>query len=100
MPSNSERRTPAVSGAWNNPASNKSIMTPASSGPGTHGSALVRYPNGGGPQEGKRLCQERGVGESSMEESTLAGKIESITLDGAGGKMEDGPVSTEGSAGW
>ena len=96
MPSNSERRTPAVSGAWNSPTSNKSIMTPASSGPGSHGSALVRYPNGGGPQEGKRLCQERG--ESSIDEQSLIGKVEAMTLDGAGGDME-GPASTEGSTG-
>lgn len=87
-----------MSGAWNNPTSNKSIMTPASSGPGTHGSALVRYPNGGGPQEGKRLCQERGSGESSMEEMSLAIRVESMALDGAGEKME-GPVPTEGLAG-
>lgn len=96
MPSNPERRTPAVSGAWNNPTSNKSIMTPATSGPGTHGSALVRYPNGGGPQEGKRWFQERC--ESGIEESSLAGKMESMTFDGAGGKTEE-PASIEGSAG-
>jgi len=97
MPSSSERRTPAVSGAWNNPTSNKSIMTPASSGPGTHGSALVRYPNGGGPQEGKRFYQERGASESGTEESSLAGKMESMTLDGTGEKTE-GSASIEGSA--
>lgn len=85
-----------MSGAWNNPTSNKSIMTPAPSGPGTHGSALVRYNNGGGPLEGKRLCQERG--ESSAEESSLAGKMEVITLEGAGGRTE-GPASTEESVG-
>ena len=85
-----------MSGAWNNPASNKSIMTPASSGPGTHGSALVRYPNGGGPQEGKRLCQERGVDESNIEESVLAGKMESMILDGSGEQTE-GPASPEES---
>ena len=85
-----------MSGAWNNPTSNKSIMTPSSSGPGTHGSALVRYPNGGGPQEGKRLCQERG--ESGVEEPSFAGKMEELTLEGAGGKTE-GPASTEGLAG-
>lgn len=73
-------------------------MTPASSGPGTHGSALVRYPNGGGPQEGKRLYQERGADESGMEDSLLAGKMESMTLDGAEGKTE-GPGSAEESAG-
>lgn len=87
-----------MSGAWNNPTSNKSIMTPASSGPGTHGSALVRYPNGGGPQEGKRLFQERIVGESSIEEPSLVGKMEAMTFDGAEGKTE-GPALTEGSAG-
>ena len=99
MPSNSERRTPAVSGAWNNPTSNKSIMTPASSGPGSHGSALVRYPNGGGPPEGKRSCQERGTDESSIEESSLAGKMELMTLDGAGEKAEGLAPPTEESAG-
>ena len=87
-----------MSGAWNNPTSNKSIMTPASSGPGSHASALVRYPNGGGPQEGKRSYQERGAGESGTEESPLTGKMESMTLDGAGEKTE-GPVLTEGSTG-
>jgi len=86
-----------VSGAWNNPTSNKSIMTPASSGPGSHGSALVRYPNGGGPQEGKRSYQERGACESGVDES-LIGKMESMALDGAGEKTE-GPVPTEGSTG-
>jgi hypothetical protein len=96
MPSNPERRAPAVSGAWNNPTSNKSIMTPASSGPATHGTVLVRYPNGGGPQEGKRFYQERG--ESSIEESSLAGNMEVMTLEVAGGKTE-GPTSTEESAG-
>ena len=73
-------------------------MTPASSGPGPHGSALVRYPNGGGPQEGKRSFQERGAGESGIEESLLTGKMESMSLDGAGEKAED-PVPTEGSTG-
>ena len=98
--SNSERRAPAVSGAWNNPASNKSVMTPASSGLGTHGSALVRYPNGGGPQEGKRLCQDKGASDPGVEESTLTGKIESMTLsDGSGERME-GPAQAEGSTGW
>lgn len=98
MPSNSERRTPAASGAWNNPALNKSIMTPASSGLGTHGSALVRYPNGGEPQEGKRLCHERGIDESGTDESILAGEMESVTLDGAGEKTE-GPAPNEESTG-
>ena len=87
-----------MSGAWNNPTSNKSIMTPASSGPGSHPSALVRYPNGGGPQEDKRSYQERGAGESGIEESSLTGKMESMTLDGSVEKAE-GPVSTEGSTG-
>ena len=73
-------------------------MTPASSGPGTHGSALVRYPNGGGPQEGKRLYQERGASESSAEESSLAGNMESMTLEGTREKTE-GSASIEGSAG-
>lgn len=86
-----------MSGAWNNPASNKSVMTPASSGLGTHGSALVRYPNGGGPQEGKRLFQERGIDESSIEESTLAGRMESVNLDG---ENSEGPAPTEESVGW
>lgn len=98
MASNPERRTPAVSGAWNNPTSNKSIMTPAPTGPGSHGSALVRYPNGGGPQEGKRSYQEKYAGESGTEELALAGNMESMTLDGVGEKME-GPPQTEGSAG-
>jgi hypothetical protein len=87
-----------VSGAWNNPASNKSVMTPASSGLGTHGSALVRYPNGGRPQEGERLCQDWDIGELSIEESTLAGKMESVSLDGAGERTE-GPAPTEELAG-
>lgn len=87
-----------MSGAWNNPALNKSIMTPASSGLGTHGSVLVRYPNGGGPQEGKRPCQERGIDESSIEESTLVGKMESVSLDRVGREAE-GPPPTEESAG-
>jgi hypothetical protein len=95
MPSNPERRTPAVSGAWNNPPFNKSVMTPSS---GTHGSALVRYPNGGGPQEGKRLFQGSGAGEASFDEPTLAGKIELMALDGAGEKVE-GSVPTEELAG-
>lgn len=83
-----------MSGAWNNPTFIKSVMTPASSGLGTHGSALVRYPNGGGPQEGKRLCQESGGGESNIDESILTGRIGSMTLDGTGEKME-GPAQTE-----
>jgi len=87
-----------VSGAWKNPTSNKSIMTPASSGPGSHGSALVRYPNGGGPQEGKRLFQERGAGEHSVEEPSLVGEVEAMTLDGVEGKVE-GPALTEGPGG-
>ena len=87
-----------MSGAWNNPTSNKSIMTPASSGPGSHGSALVRYPNGSGPHEGKRSFQERDSGDLSIDESSLAGGLESMTLGGTGEKVE-GPVSTEGPAG-
>ena len=87
MPPNSERRTPAVSGAWNNPPFNKSVMTPASSGLGTHGSALVRYPNGGGPQEGKRMYQD-GCAETGVDESALAGRMESMTLDGTGENVE------------
>lgn len=98
MQSNPERRSPVVTGAWNNPTSNKSVMTPSPSGSGTHGSALVRYPNGGGPQEGKRMGQERGAGDSSTEESCLAEKMESITLDGDEEKME-GPLPTEGPGG-
>lgn len=87
-----------MSGAWNNPASNKSVMTPASSGLGTHGSALVHYPNGGGPLEGKRMCQERDIDESSIEESTLAGMVEFMTLAGAGENAE-GPAPTDEPAG-
>lgn len=98
MPPNSERRTPAVSGAWNNPPFNKSVMTPASSGLGTHGSALVRYPNGGEPLEGKRACQESCAGETGIDESALAGRMESMAFDGTGEKME-GPVPTEEFAG-
>lgn len=93
MSSNPERRTPAVSGAWNNPTFVKSVMTP-SSGLGTHGSALVRYPNGGGPQEGKRLYQESGGGEPNIDESILTGRMGSMTLDGTGEKTE-GPAPTE-----
>lgn len=74
-------------------------MTPASSGLGTHGSALVHYPNGGGPQDGKRLCQNRGASESGVEEQTLAGGMESMALDIIGEKHSEGPVLMEESAG-
>lgn len=87
-----------MSGAWNNPASNKSVMTPASSALGTHGSVLVRYSNGGEPQEGKRLSQEMDAGPSSIEESIIAGKMESVSLDGAE-DMTEGTAPTEESAG-
>ncbi|PCH36219.1 hypothetical protein WOLCODRAFT_140262 [Wolfiporia cocos MD-104 SS10] len=40
-----ERRLPAVGGAWTNPSSMRSIMTPGPQGSNTQGTALVHYPN-------------------------------------------------------
>jgi hypothetical protein len=109
MSSPSEKRPPAVAGAWTKSSSARSIMTPAPSNGGPHGNALVHYPNGIG-QEGCERLQSKGSNESSNQkvlkrqtngssqekiksdipDDTMVDRTERLSLGGA--SMSDGAL--------